>query len=62
MNILILNWKDIKNPDVGGAEIIVFELAKKLIKEGHAVTWFCREYPSCLNEEWICGIRIIRKG
>ncbi|MEK7095209.1 MAG: glycosyltransferase family 4 protein [Patescibacteria group bacterium] len=62
MNILILNWKDIKHPQVGGAEIIVYELAKRLVKDGHKVTWFCRSFVGCSPEEIMDGIKIIRRG
>lgn len=62
MNILILNWKDIKNPDVGGAEIIVYELAKRLVKDGHKVTWFSRNFKDGKRYEKIDGITIIRRG
>lgn len=62
MNVLILNWKDIKNPDVGGAEIILYELSKRLVQNGHTVTWFCRSFPGAKPEEIIDGIRIIRRG
>lgn len=62
MKILILNWKDIKNPDVGGAEIILYELAKRWIKNGYQVTWFCRSFSNALPEEVIDKIKIVRKG
>lgn len=62
MKILILNWKDIKHPQVGGAEIIVYELAKRLVKKGHSVTWFCRSFKYCKPEDEIDGIKIVRKG
>lgn len=62
MDILILNWKDIKNPDVGGAEIILYELSKRLVKDGHTVTWFCRSFPGAKPEDTYDGIRIIRRG
>lgn len=62
MNILILNWKDIKNPEVGGAEVIAFEFAKRLVKEGHTVTFFCRQFVGGNNEEYIDGVHIVRQG
>lgn len=62
MKILILNWKDIKNPAVGGAEIIVYELAKRLVRSGHIVTWFCGNFSGAKKEEVIDGIKIVRKG
>lgn len=62
MKVLILNWKDIKNPDVGGAEIILYEFAKRLVKDGHQVNWFCRKFHNCKEIESIDGIEIIRRG
>lgn len=62
MHILIFNWKDVKNPTVGGAEIIVHEFAKRLIKDGHTVTWFTRNFPDGKEKEVIDNITIIRRG
>ncbi len=62
MDILILNWKDVKNPEAGGAEIIAFEFARRLVREGHKVTFFSRSFNNCLGEEVIDGVRIIRQG
>lgn len=64
MKILLLNWRDMKNEWAGGAEIYVTELAKRWIKEGHEVTFFCgQNYLQNLpREETIDGIKIIRRG
>lgn len=62
MNILILNWKDLKHPNVGGAEIIIYELAKRLVKNGHSVTWFCRNFIYGKGQEEYDGIKIVRRG
>lgn len=62
MDILILNWKDLKNPDVGGAEVILYELGKRLVKDGHTVTWFCRGYEGGASADKLDGINIIRRG
>lgn len=62
MNILILNWMDVRNPQMGGAEIILFEIAKRLVCEGHQITWFSRQYRNCLKEEKINGLEIKRQG
>lgn len=62
MNILILNWKDIRNPNVGGAEIIVYELARRLVKDRHTVTWYCGNFVGGSQGEEIDGIKIIRRG
>lgn len=62
MNILILNWKDLKHPQAGGAEIIVYELAKRLVKDGHDVTWFARSFKGGKKQEEYKGIRVVRRG
>jgi glycosyltransferase involved in cell wall biosynthesis len=62
MNILILNWRDPKNPKSGGAEIVTLEHAKAWIKAGHKVTWFTSKFKNSKTEETIDGIRIIRGG
>ena len=41
MNILILNWRDLKHSWAGGGEIYIFEQAKRWVKMGHSVTLFC---------------------
>lgn len=62
MDILILNWKDIKNPTKGGAEVIAFEFAKRLAKEGNTVTFFSRSFEDASSEETVDGVKIIRRG
>lgn len=62
MNILILSWKDIKNPDSGGAELVTFKFAKRLVNEGNVVTIFCRKFANSQDVENIDGIKINRKG
>lgn len=62
MKILILNWRDTKNPESGGAEIILYELAKRLVKNKNSVTWFCSSFKGSLKEETQDGIKIIRAG
>lgn len=62
MNILILNWKDIKNPTSGGAEIVTFEHAKRWVKAGHSVTWLASAFRDSKKAEKIDGIKIVRRG
>jgi glycosyltransferase involved in cell wall biosynthesis len=62
MNILILNWRDPKNPKSGGAEIVTMGHAKAWIMAGHRVTWFTSKFKNCKAQEEIEGINIIRKG
>ncbi|HSW98158.1 MAG TPA: glycosyltransferase family 4 protein [Candidatus Saccharimonadales bacterium] len=62
MNILILNWRDIKNPAGGGAEILTHEMAKRWVKWGNRVTQFSSKFPGAQENEIIDGVRFIRKG
>ena len=62
MNILILNWRDPKNPKSGGAEIVTLEHAKAWVKNGSNVTWFTSEFKGAKEEEKIEGVNIVRRG
>lgn len=62
MRILILNWRDIKNPSSGGAEILTHEIAKRFVVLGHQVFWFSSSFLNALPEEKIDGVQIIRRG
>jgi len=62
MKILIFNWRDIRNPEAGGAEVFTHEIAKRLVKSGDEVTLFTSKFYNCKKEEFVDGIRIIRAG
>lgn len=62
MNILFFNWRDIKNPVHGGAEVYLHEIAKRLVQKGHHVSLFSAAFRGCQETECIDGITIIRKG
>lgn len=62
MKILILNWRDRKNPKAGGAEVVTEEIAARWVEWGHQVTLFTASFPDALPEETINGVQIIRRG
>jgi len=62
MNILILNWRDIKNPRAGGAELYFHELARRWITLGNKVTWISGGWEKCKKHEIVDGISVIRAG
>lgn len=62
MNILIFSWRGPGHPNAGGAEIVTQEYAKAWVKAGHKVTIFTSEYTNSRPEEFIDGVKIIRKG
>jgi glycosyltransferase involved in cell wall biosynthesis len=62
LNLLWLNWRDIKNPDAGGAELFTYEVARRFVRRGWNVTLFTSAFGSAPPEEVFEGIEIIRKG
>ena len=62
MHILILNWRDIKNPKAGGAEIVTMQHAKAWIRRGNKVTWFTSLFGKASKESFVDGVRIVRRG
>jgi glycosyltransferase involved in cell wall biosynthesis len=62
MNILILNWRDPKNPNAGGAELLTQELARRWVKKGHHVSQFSSMFNKAKKEEVIDGVHFIRQG
>jgi glycosyltransferase involved in cell wall biosynthesis len=62
VRILAVNWRDIKNPEAGGAEVHLHEILSQLVRWGHEATQISAGYPACLPEETIDGIRILRRG
>ena len=62
LQILVINWQDIRNPLAGGAEVHLHEIFRRLAAAGHAVTLLCSSFPGAAAEEEIDGIRIVRRG
>ncbi len=64
MKILWYNWRDIKNPEAGGAEVFTHEVCKRLLKQGEAqsITLFAASFSGAAPEEKIDGVRIVRRG
>lgn len=61
MKILILNWRDIRSPRAGGAELLTHEVAKRLANR-HAVTWFTSRPEGLPAEEDVDGVQVVRRG
>ena len=51
MNILIYNWRDIRNPAAGGAEVFTHEIAKRWVERGNEVRQFSSAFAGCGKEE-----------
>lgn len=62
MRILWFNWRDIKNPEAGGAEVFTNEIMTRLARKGHHLTLFTSEFPNCHKKEEIGEVEIFRDG
>ncbi|MCK4236487.1 MAG: glycosyltransferase family 1 protein, partial [Candidatus Krumholzibacteria bacterium] len=62
MKVLAINWRDIRNPEAGGAEVHLHEILSHLILWGHEASMISASFEGCIGEETIDGIRIIRRG
>ena len=62
MRLLVINWRCIKNPLAGGAEIYFQEIFSRLVQRGHHVTLLAEHFPGSEPEEYLEGIRTIRTG
>jgi glycosyltransferase involved in cell wall biosynthesis len=62
LKILIFNWRDIKNPAAGGAEVFTHEIGKRLVTKGHTICFFTSAFDGCKKNETIDGIQIFRAG
>lgn len=62
MRILWFNWRDTRNPDSGGAEVLTQEIASRLVKKGHFVTLFVASFKDSSKYENIDGVQVVREG
>lgn len=63
MRILIYNWRDLKHPCAGGAEVYTDAVASEWVKMGHSVTLFCAHVEGePAREVSSNGYQIVRKG
>ena len=60
MNILLVNWQDIRNPQAGGAEIHLFEIFSRLVQRGHRVRLVCSSWVGGETQEMVQGIEVHR--
>jgi glycosyltransferase involved in cell wall biosynthesis len=61
-SFLAVNWRDLKNPDAGGAEVHLHEILKRVVANGHDVTLFVSNFEGGAESDSHDGIKIIRKG
>jgi glycosyltransferase involved in cell wall biosynthesis len=62
VNILLVNWNDLENPQAGGAEIHLFEIFSRLAARGHRVRLICSGWKGAPRKAVVQGIEIERSG
>ena len=62
LRVLVLNLRDISNPQAGGAEQHLHSLFSRLAARGHSITLYCSGYPGAARQAKIDGIPIHRRG
>lgn len=62
LRVLIVNWRDPKHPQAGGAEAYLFEQARRWTRWGHHVEWLSAGFPGAAARDEIDGIPVRRVG
>ena len=62
MNLLAFNWRDPRHPEAGGAELHLFEILRRAVRDGDQAVWLSERYAGAPAEDTIDGIRVHRAG
>ncbi|MCC6830140.1 MAG: glycosyltransferase family 4 protein [Thermoleophilia bacterium] len=62
MRVLILNWRDSRHPQAGGAEVYTHGVARRMVDRGHEVTIFAGAAAGLAASETLDGVRVVRRG
>jgi glycosyltransferase involved in cell wall biosynthesis len=62
LHLVAVNWRDMRNPEAGGAEVHLYEILVRMVQRGHRVTWLAAGYPGCSKFDTYDGIDVIRRG
>jgi glycosyltransferase involved in cell wall biosynthesis len=61
-HVLVLNWRDIRHRQAGGAEQYMHQISRRWVDEGVKVTWFTSRDAGQSAFEIIDGVGIVRGG
>ena len=62
MRLLVCNWKDIRHPAAGGAEVFIHRVVQHWVEIGHEVVFVAARPAGLPSRETIDGVDIIRVG
>lgn len=60
--VLVLNWRDVRHSQAGGAELYMHQIARRWVAAGVVVTWMTAREPGAACREVIDGIEVRRAG
>jgi len=60
--ILWYNWRDIRHPEAGGAEVFIHQIMVRLANRGYESTLFTSTFQDSQKNENIDGVNVIRCG
>jgi glycosyltransferase involved in cell wall biosynthesis len=60
--MLVVNWRCVRNPLAGGAEVYLQEVFRRLAARGHHVAQLAERFAGSPAEEMIDGVRVMRIG
>ncbi|WP_433261010.1 glycosyltransferase family 4 protein [Actinosynnema sp. CS-041913] len=61
-HLAVLNWRDIRHPQAGGAESYMHHIARRWVEAGVRVTWLTARPAALPAHEVIDGIDVVRAG
>jgi len=62
LRILVLNWRDPRNPEAGGAEVHLHEILRRAAAAGHEIIQVSHAVPGLPDGEVLDGVTILRHG
>lgn len=60
--ILVLNWRDVRHPQAGGAEQYMHRISARWAQAGAEVTWLTAAVPGRPAREVVDGVTMVRAG
>lgn len=62
LHVAFFSWRDTRNPEGGGAERYLEQIAAGLVRRGARVTILCAAHPGAPEDETVDGVRFVRRG
>ncbi|MBM7772612.1 glycosyltransferase involved in cell wall biosynthesis [Actinokineospora baliensis] len=61
-SVLVVNWRDVRHPQAGGAELYAHQIARRWVAAGVKVTWLTSRPAGVPAREVIDGVQVLRRG